>query len=98
MNEFTRHHQSLQNIDLVRIVYFERRRTMKEARASAKAVLRKRGVCRSELKKLRGDIREQNQSIRRRKLEAKDNGYTWFDFLFEVILEIIFRLIGNLFS
>ncbi|WP_273445220.1 hypothetical protein [Neolewinella agarilytica] len=86
MNEFSDYHSSLPNEDLVSIAYFDKRKTKKEARLSAKSVLQKRGVSTFEIEALKKEIKERKQEERKRKLKDKNEKYGLLDFILDVFL------------
>jgi hypothetical protein len=85
MNEFSHHHSSLPNEDLVSIAYFDRRKIKNEARLSAKSVLQKRGVSTFEIEALKKEIKERKQKERKRKLRDKNEKYGLLDFILDVL-------------
>ncbi|SEQ20232.1 hypothetical protein [Neolewinella agarilytica] len=86
MNEFSDYHSSLPNEDLVSIAYFDKRKTKKEARLSAKSVLQKRAVSTYQIEVLKKTIRERKQEERKRKLKDKNEKYGLLDFILDVFL------------
>ena len=86
MDEFLKYHQNLPNEDLVRIAYFELRKVKKQARISAKQVLKERKIEQKELEQIKDHIRQMKKEERRTKLKNKDEKYGLLDFVIDVIL------------
>lgn len=85
MNPFTPHHSNLPNEDLVSIAYFDRRKTKREARLSAKSVLQQRGVSTYEIEAFKKEIKERKQEERKRKLRDENEKYGLLDFVLDVL-------------
>lgn len=86
MEEFKKYHKTLPNEDLVRIGYFELRKIKKQARVSAKQVLKERKIKGQELEELKGQIRQMKRQERRTKLRNKNEKYGLLDFVIDLIL------------
>lgn len=86
MEEFYKYHQKLPNEDLVRIAYFELRKVKKQARKSAKQVLKDRRIEQQELEQMKNHIRQIKREERRIKLKNKNEKYGLLDFVIDLFL------------
>ena len=85
MNEFTEHHAKLTDKELIRIAYFDRRKYKKEARKSAKEILKQRNLSKEKIEFLKNEIRRIKRKERKDKLSAKNESYGFLDFIVELI-------------
>lgn len=88
MNDFTSHHSTLPNEDLVRIAYFEKRKTKKETRLSARSILQQRGLSTYEIEALKKEIRERIREERNQRLKDKNDNYSILDFIIDILFYI----------
>ena len=86
MEEFLKYHQNLPNEDLVRIAYFELLQVKKQARKSARQVLKERKIEQQEIEQIKHQIRQMKREERRIKLKNKNEKYGLLDFVIDVIL------------
>ena len=70
-SEYYNHLSGLPTEDLVRIAYFELRKSKKEARQAAKRILKERNIKDDIIREFKADIRVRKQMERRAKL--RDN-------------------------
>lgn len=84
-NDYYKHQRNLPTEDLVRIAYFELRKTKREARHSAKRILKERNVKDEELQDYKSQIRKLKQEERKIKLKNKNEKYTIWDFLIDML-------------
>ena len=86
MEEFLKYHKNLTNEDLVRIAYFELRKVKKQARKSARQILKERKIEQQELEEIKDQIRQMKREEKRIKLKNKNEKYGLLDFVIDVIL------------
>ena len=67
MNEFTEHHTTLTDKELVIIAYFEIRKFKSDARLSAKNILRKRGISKVRINNIKEEIRKMKTKFEKEK-------------------------------
>ena len=84
-NEFYKYQSKLDTQDLVRIAYFELNKSKKEARASAKLILKERNVKDERLQDYKNQIRKIKREERKQKLRNRDEKYNIWDFLLDII-------------
>lgn len=84
-NEFYKYQRKLDTQDLVRIAYFELNKSKKEARASAKLILKERNVKDERLQDYKNQIRRIKREERKQKLRNRDEKYNIWDFLLDII-------------
>lgn len=85
INEFIEYHSKLPDEELVKIAYFELRKYKKEARVSAKKILKQRGLSKKQIELLKNNIRRRKQKERREKLKDKNEDYGFADFILDLI-------------
>lgn len=85
MDNYEQHHKNLANEDLVRIIYFERKKIVKEARTSAKKILDKRGLSAQELESIKKDIRNRKKEERAALRQNKDRKVGLLDWILNLL-------------
>lgn len=86
MQEFSTHHATLPNQDLVRIGYFGLREYKKEARRSAKQTLADRNIKGQELEELKNRVRKIKKEEMRIRLKDKNEKYGPLDYFIDVLM------------
>ena len=84
-NEFYEHQSKLPNEDIVRIAYFELRKIKKEARETAKLILKERNIKNEHLQDYKNQIRKSKREERKQILRNKNEKYNILDFLLDLL-------------
>jgi len=87
--QFEKHHNSLTVEDLVSIAYFDKIKTKREVRISAKKELTKRKISNKEIDELRRIIRKRKNEVSRAKLKEKENGFGVIEFVLEILMAFL---------
>jgi len=84
-NDYYEHQRNLPTEDLVRIAYFKLRKINKEARNSAKQILKERNVIDKELQGYKNQRSKRKKEERKLKLKNKNENYNVWNFLIDMI-------------
>lgn len=84
-NDYNEHQINLPTEDLVRIAYFELRKIKREARHSAKRILKERNVKDEVLQDYKNQIRKTKREERKLKLKNRNEKYNIWDFLLDIL-------------
>ena len=85
MNQFLDHHSKLPNEDLVEIAYFNRKAYTREARQSAKIILKQRNLSTTHLDALKDEIRNRKRKERYAQLKEKGNNNWFLNFIIDLL-------------
>lgn len=88
MIDYAKQQEKMTNKELVDLAYFQIGKVEKEARISARDILRRRNIPREELRVLKEEIRRQKRIEMRQRLKDKDDNYSYFSFFSELILNV----------
>lgn len=78
--EFYKYQSNLPDEDLIRLAFFNIRKTKKEARKSAKSILKERNLSTQEINEYKDSIKK----LRRRELNSKESDYSILDIIIDI--------------